>query len=100
MQISQLRQENNIEITTSMMNVLMSSAAERGDIDCVLSLLKDFERYNIGFDDDTISFGFESLGKNLLRRRNFNGKEFLSRSSTSLDHIDACMVVAPPIWIT
>ena len=94
MQISQLRQENNIEITTSMMNVLMSSAAERGDIDCVLSLLKDFERYNIGFDDDTISFGFESLGKNLLRRRNFNGKEFLSRSSTSLDHIDACMVVA------
>ena len=94
MQIMQLRQENSITVTTSMMNVLMSGAAERGDIDRLLSLLKDFERYNVAFNADTISFGFESLGKNLMRRRNFNNT-FLDQSRASTrDHIDACMVVA------
>jgi hypothetical protein len=94
MQVMQLRQENRIKITTSIMNVLMSGAAERGDIDRLLSILKDFERYNIAFDADTISFGFESLGKNLMRRRKFNNT-FLDQSRASTrDHIDACMVVA------
>jgi hypothetical protein len=94
MQVMQLRQENNIKITTTIMNVLMSAAAERGDIDRLLSILKDFERYNVAFNADTISFGFESLGKNLMRRRNFNNTFLdMSRASTR-DHIDACMVVA------
>jgi hypothetical protein len=94
LQVMQLRQENKIKISTSIMNVLMSSAAERGDIDRLLSILKDFQRYKVAFDADTISFGFESLGKNLLRRRKFNSSFLdLSRASTR-DHIDACMVVA------
>lgn len=94
MQVMQLRQERNIKITTSIMNVLMSAAAERGDIDRLLSILKDFERYSVPFNADTISFGFESLGKNLMRRRNFNNTFLDQTRASTRDHIDACMVVA------
>ena len=94
MQVMQLRQENNIKVTTSIMNVLMSAAAERGDIDRLLSILKDFERYNVPFNADTISFGFESLGKNLMRRRAFNNTFLDQTRASTRDHIDACMVVA------
>lgn len=94
LQVRQLRQENKIVITTSIMNVLMSGSAERGDIDRILSVLKDFERHKIAFDAETISFGFESLGKNLMRRRKFNAT-FLDHSrAATRDHVDACMVVA------
>jgi hypothetical protein len=94
MQIAQLRHENNIVITTSIMNVLMSSAAERGDIDRVLSVLKDFERYHIALNADTISYGFESLGKNLMRRRKYNSTFLDDSRDSTRDHLDACMVVA------
>jgi hypothetical protein len=90
----QLQREGTVKPSTSIMNVLMSAAAERGDVNRLLSLLKDFERNNIAFNADSISFGFESLGKNMLRRRKFNSG-FLDRSKASTrDHIDASMVVA------
>jgi hypothetical protein len=93
-QILLLRREGKVKITTAMMNVLLSSAAERGDIDRVLSILQDFDRCGTPFNAETISFGFESLGKNLSRRRKFN-HNFLDRDSPAVrDHVGACMVVA------
>ena len=94
MHVAQLRQENNVKITTSIMNVLMSAAAERGDIDRLLFILKDFDLHNVAFNADTISFGFESLGKNLMRRRKFNSTFIDNSRASTRDHIDACMVVA------
>ena len=93
-QILLLRREGNVAITTSMMNVLLSSAAERGDIDRILSILHDFDRYGTAFNADTISFGFESLGKNLSRRRRYNPTFLDSSNAATRDHIGACMVVA------
>jgi hypothetical protein len=93
-QIMLLRREGKVSITTAMMNVLLSSAAERGDIDRVLSILHDFDRYGTAFNADTISFGFESLGKNLSRRRKFNRTFVDTTNSATRDHIGACMVVA------
>jgi hypothetical protein len=93
-QILLLRREGKVTITTSMMNVLLSSAAERGDIDRVLSILHDFDRYGTVFNADTISFGFESLGKNLSRRRKYNRTFVDATNAATRDHIGACMVVA------
>lgn len=93
-QILLLRREGKVAVTTSMMNVLLSSAAERGDIDRVLSILHDFDRYGTAFNADTISFGFESLGKNLSRRRKYNRTFVDSTNPATRDHIGACMVVA------
>jgi hypothetical protein len=93
-QVSQLKREGTIKISTSIMNVLMSAAAERGDIHQLLSLLKEFEVNSIAFNADTISFGFESLGKNLLYRRKYNSGILDRSKAATRDHIDACMVVA------
>lgn len=63
----------------------MSGAAERGDIDRILSLLQEFDKNNVEPDAETFSFGFESLGKNLRRR---------TRTPATQSHRDACLVAA------
>ena len=63
----------------------MSGAAERGDVDRVLTLLQEFGRSNVVPDAETFSFCFESLGKNLRQR---------SRNPRTQDHLTACLVAA------
>lgn len=84
-QLMQLRNEGK-PVTTASLNAIMSGAAERGDVDRILSLLQVFDRNNIETDADTFSFGFESLGKNLRRQKTWN--------AGTQDHMDACLVAA------
>jgi hypothetical protein len=83
-QLHQLRYDGK-PVTSAGLNVIMSGAAERGDIDRILSLIQEFERNNVRMDADSFSFCFESLGKNLLRRKHY---------SNDTDHIRACLIAA------
>lgn len=83
-QLKQLRHEGK-PFTTPALNVIMSGAAESGDIDRILSLLQEYSRNSIEADSDTFSFCFESLGKNLLRTE---------RNPRTDDHVNACLIAA------
>jgi hypothetical protein len=83
-QLHQLRYDGK-PVTSAGLNVIMSGAAERGDIDRILSLIQEFERNNVRMDADSFSFCFESLGKNLLRRKHY---------SNDTDHVRACLIAA------
>jgi len=56
--------------TTAILNAVMSSCAERGDIDRTLSLIDEmFPRNNLRPNADSFSFAFEALGKHIGRRK-------------------------------
>jgi pentatricopeptide repeat protein len=84
-QLRQLRQEGT-PITTAALNTLLATAAERGEIHRVLSLLQEFERNDIKPDVDSYSFAFQSLGKNITREQH--------QQTCSDEHISACLVAA------
>lgn len=84
-QLKQLQYEGH-QPTTAALNVVMSGAAERGEIHRVLSLLLEFDRSQVHPNADTFSFAFESLGKNLRRGR--------SRNPVTQDHKNACVIAA------
>jgi hypothetical protein len=53
------------KVTVSIMNILLSACAERGDLGRAINLYLDFENYCLRPNADTFSFIFEALGKHL-----------------------------------
>lgn len=67
---------------------MLSGAAERGDVDGVISVWSELERSNVAPNAESYSFVFESLGKNLRRHQKFEtyrNPQF---------HIDSCIALA------
>jgi len=84
-QLRVLRQEDKV-VTTAALNCVLSGAAERGDVDRVLSLWTEFECNGLVPDSESYSFVFESLGKFLRRKQ--------QKRSNNSDEIDACITTA------
>jgi hypothetical protein len=64
-----------INVSTGMLNCVLSATAERGDIDRMMATLDEFSRYNLELDSESFSFAMETLGKNLLRRKRKSASE-------------------------
>ena len=80
-------------LTVACMNALLSGAAERGDVNLVLKFWHDdYSRNDLVPNADTLSFVFESLGKN-LRRLGQNDRGGQPRKP-SADAVDASIVAA------
>ena len=59
---------NGVAVSAGMLNCILSAAAERGDIDQVVSILEEFPKNNLQPDADSFGYALESLGKHLHRR--------------------------------
>jgi pentatricopeptide repeat protein len=74
------------------LNVLMSSYAERGETERIMSILDIMEDNGIQPNADSFSFAIESLGKDIHRRKKWSDTAFLRRSlenvKTILDTMD------------
>jgi hypothetical protein len=81
--------QNGAKISATLLNIMMSSAAERGDSHIALSMLmNDFNKYNVEPNADTYSYALESMGKHVLRAR---------RRSNAMEIIDQCLLNAETI---
>jgi pentatricopeptide repeat protein len=77
---------NGGKVTVSIINILLSACAERGDLGRAINLYLDFENYGLRPNADTFSFIFETLGKHMRgnTHKRPRGQAYHERSTAAL----------------